>query len=71
MITEEKLLQLGFVKRELDEGVHDYCLPLRKDKSWKMEVILEIQLVELVHQGHAVPLDVKTNRRLEQLIQVL
>lgn len=71
MITEDKLLELGFVKREFDEGGHDYCLPLRKDDSWKVEVILGIQLVELVHQGHAVPLDVKTNRKLEQLIQVL
>lgn len=67
MITEQKLIALGFRKRKLEENLHDFVRPL--DEDWSLEVTGN--LVELVHNGHAVMLKCDNEQKLEQLIQVL
>lgn len=67
MITEKKLLDLGFHKRRIEENIHDFIKPL--DDNWSLEVTGN--LVELVHNGHAVMLKCDNEQKLEQLIQVL
>lgn len=65
--SELKLQALGFHRRDLGEGLHDYVLPLYSD--WSIEVTGN--LVELVYKGNACTLRCDNEQKLEQLMQVL
>lgn len=66
-INERVLEALGFIRRELDGGVYDYVINLHR--GWSIEY--SDGLVELVHDGEAVPLRCRGVEHLELLIKVL
>lgn len=65
--TDKKLRQLGFQRRDIGNGLHDFVRSL--DTDWTIEITGD--LVELVHNGNAVMLRCDNEQKLEQLINVL
>lgn len=66
-IKERVLEALGFARVEPEDGMHYYVLSLHR--GWTIEYTDGI--VELVHEGYAVPLNCRGEKHLRQIIQVL
>lgn len=66
-IKERVLEALGFARVELDEGMHYHVLKLTGGYS----VEYTDGVVELVHDGYAVPLNCRSEKHLKTLIEIL
>lgn len=66
-INERVLEALGFARIELEEGMYYHALELHR--GWVIEYTDGV--VELVHDGYAVPLRCRGVEHLRQIIQVL
>lgn len=66
-INERVLEALGFARIELEEGMYYHALELHR--GWVIEYTDGV--VELVHDGYAVPLRCRSEKHLKNLIEIL